>query len=149
MFEFLDIYEIVITSYYLWSVSTVCSTLLVIHLETDNMNLTSLISELLCMAYAFGQMFLFCEMGENLNNQFSRVSDAIYSSSWYMFPRDLQRIIPTVMMAAQRPVTLQGFANLRCTRQAFKKVFFLFAFYFNNKRFYVFYRSFKVDFHIL
>lgn len=57
--EFLDIYEVVITVYYLWSISTVCSTLLVIHLETDNINLMNLMSELIFIVYAFGQMFFF------------------------------------------------------------------------------------------
>lgn len=32
-YDFSYIYEIIITGYYLWSVSTICSTLLVIHIE--------------------------------------------------------------------------------------------------------------------
>lgn len=95
-----------------------------IHMETDNINHTNLISELIFIVYTFGQMFVLCDMGENLTNHFGHISDAIYCADWYMFPKDVQRIMPTVIMAAQRPVILQGFANLKCTRSAFKKVNF-------------------------
>lgn len=67
-------------------------------------------------------MFVFCDLGENVSTQFGQIDNLIYCCDWYTFPKDIQRLLPIVMMAAQEPVVLQGFINLKCTRDAFKKV---------------------------
>lgn len=84
----------------------------------------SLLFALLSIYWSFVQMFIFCNFGENINDHFSRVDDTIYDCDWYTFPKEIQRMLPVVMISAQRPVTLTGFANFSCTRQAFKKVYF-------------------------
>lgn len=72
--------------------------------------------------WAFVQMFIFCNLGENMTTRFSQIDNLIYCCDWYTFPYEIQRILPTVMMSAQQPIIFQGFANLKCTREAFKKV---------------------------
>lgn len=74
------------------------------------------------MFWAFMQIFLFCDFGQKVTDQFSEIDDMIYFSDWYTFPKEIQRILPTVLMTAQQPVILEGFANLKCTREAFNKV---------------------------
>lgn len=70
------------------------------------------------------QMFVFCDLGERVSDQFSQVDNAIYFCDWYKFPKEMQRMLPIIMISSQEPVTLTGFANLSCTREAFKKVDF-------------------------
>lgn len=67
-------------------------------------------------------MFVFCEFGEGVRAQFEQVDELIYECDWYEFPLEIQRILPTVFLLGQQPVLLKGFANLICTREAFKKV---------------------------
>lgn len=57
-----------------------------------------------------------------MSDQFGEVDNIIYGSEWYAFPGDVQRILPIIMMGAQESVILQGFGNLTCSRDAFKKV---------------------------
>lgn len=66
--------------------------------------------------------FLFCDFGQQVTNQFSEIDDMIYFCDWYTFPEEVQRILPIVMATAEQSVFLEGFANLMCTREAFKKV---------------------------
>lgn len=72
--------------------------------------------------WSFVQIFVFCNLGESVSALFSQIDNLFYCCDWYTFPTDIQRILPTVMMAAQQPVDIQGFANLKCTRDAFKRV---------------------------
>lgn len=74
--------------------------------------------------WAFVQIFIFCNLGENVSNRFVEIKDMIYYCDWYTFPNGLQKLLPTIMMSAQEPVIIHGFANLSCTRDSFKKVFF-------------------------
>lgn len=118
----MDIFEFTITAYYLWTILNICSTLFVLHIEINTMQPINTIITLMWMCWTFAQMFIFCELGENVTDQFNQISNAIYSSDWYMFPKEIQRIIPIIAMSAQRPVIIQGFVNLKCTREASSRV---------------------------
>lgn len=65
---------------------------------------------------------MFCYFGENITNQFNVINHAIYGCDWYLFPHEVQRILPTIMVSTQRPLILRGFGNVVCTREAFKNV---------------------------
>lgn len=67
-------------------------------------------------------IFFFCYFGESINSQFDELNDVIYQSDWYTHQLDIQRIIPTILIATQHPPVLKGFGNLVCTRESFKKV---------------------------
>lgn len=74
------------------------------------------------MFWAFFQIFVLCDCGQHVTKKFIEVDNTIYQSDWYAFPDDVQRMLPIVMMGAQESVIIQGFGNLTCTREAFKKV---------------------------
>lgn len=74
------------------------------------------------MFWAFIQMFIVCNFGEILTNRFGEVDNTIYGCDWYEFPYEIQRVLPIIMMGAQQSVIIEGFANLTCSREAFKKV---------------------------
>lgn len=77
----------------------------------------------LVIGLAFAQMFVFCNFGQKMSDQFSEGDNKIYQTDWYAFPREVQRMLPIIMMGAQEPIIFHGFGNLTCTREAFKKVF--------------------------
>lgn len=68
------------------------------------------------------QIFIFCELGNRITDRFNKIPNVIYHRNWYTFPKEIQRITPLILMAAQQPVTLTGFANLKFTRESFRKV---------------------------
>lgn len=72
--------------------------------------------------WIFTQILIFCELGDRITDRFNKIPDIIYQRNWYTFPNEIQKIIPIIMMAAQKPVVLQGFLNLEFTRESFKKV---------------------------
>lgn len=65
---------------------------------------------------------MFCHYGENVTSQFDTINYAIYDCDWYLFPNEVQRILPTVMMSTQKQMVLRGLGNVVCTREAFKRV---------------------------
>ncbi|XP_031636515.1 odorant receptor coreceptor-like [Contarinia nasturtii] len=118
-----DIYDIIITGYYLWSLITICTTLLVIRvMMLNNGKMMDILFASTMIFWAFIQMFYICDLGENVTTYFSQIEDKIYSCDWYLFPMKIQKLLPIVLMSGEKPVIIQGFANLKCTRDAFKKV---------------------------
>lgn len=83
-----------------------------------------LILPLPMMFWSFAQIFLFCELGERLTEQFDEIDKEILNIEWYTFPTDVQKVILMVMNATKRPVMLCGIGSIRCTRMGFKDVRF-------------------------
>lgn len=63
-----------------------------------------------------------CEMGERMCNAFDEVIEVIDQLNYYLFPRPIQRMLPTVMLYARQPVSIQGYGNILCVREVFKNV---------------------------
>lgn len=150
--EFSYIYHTIISDYYVWSILTICSTLLVVHIEMvkfkskhftrannflssaqfkidllpnylqNSGKVTELLNALMMTSWTILQIFIFCELGDRITDQFNKIPNAIYHRNWYTFLKEIQRMIPMILMAAQQPVALQGFANLKFIRESFRKV---------------------------
>lgn len=69
--------------------------------------------------------FFLCNFGEDTSNRFIALSDSIYMKSWQYCPLDEQKLFPFMIMIGQKPVYMKGFAKLTCSRETFKKVFFV------------------------
>lgn len=68
-------------------------------------------------------IFIFCECGERITIGFVEVNDEICQLKWYLFPYEIQRMMPNMMMATQEAVILKGCGNCSsCTREAFTNV---------------------------
>lgn len=76
---------------------------------------------LLEVLYAFGIVFIVCELSQRIINAFGKINDIIDGFDWYLFPVEIQRILPVVIVNAQ-PMAIQYFGSLSCSREAFKKV---------------------------
>lgn len=71
-------------------------------------------------------MFLLCEYGQMVSTRFEEVDEKIYQSDWHLFPRQIQRMLPTIINNTQQPVIITGFANVEYTRETFDSVSFHF-----------------------
>lgn len=85
-------------------------------------NSTELIKPLFLSFWSFAIIFILCEFGGSLTCQYDEWIDIIYQSDWNTYPSDIQRMLSTVILAAQEPIVLQAFGNLSCTRESSKKV---------------------------
>lgn len=70
---------------------------------------------------AFGTLAMACELCQRIENAFAQIDDAIGQFDWYLFPIEIQRILPTIIVMAQQPVTVECFGSASCNREQFKK----------------------------
>lgn len=144
--EFSEIYQFIVAGIFLWTLLTICSSLLVLQAEiverfywtikfklnwkTNNnfyyiwqsKSLFELIPPLCLGSWSFVAIFLICETGERVTTSFEEFDLELRESNWYTFPIDLQRMLIPVMIYTQQPVIIQGYGNTLCTRFALNKV---------------------------
>lgn len=72
--------------------------------------------------YAFGLIFVVCELSQRVTNAFEDLNDVIAEFNWYLFPSKLKKMLPTIMIVAQQPIEFECFGSISCSREAFKKV---------------------------
>lgn len=77
---------------------------------------------LVLLFWAFAVVFVFCEFGEQVSNQYEYFNDELCECDWYLLPVEMQRILSIVMMNSQQPIFIQGYANTLCIRYTFKTV---------------------------
>lgn len=93
------------------------------HLKSDdNSNPMEILPQLLSTIWSFVQLFFVCEIGERVSQEFEMFDETLYQSKWYLFPIELQRMLVIVVSNAQQSVFVQGFGNILCTRDSFKRV---------------------------
>lgn len=75
------------------------------------------------MVWVLFLLFIACELGERVSNEFEELDDAISSFNWYKFPQNTCRILPLIQMCTQQPVQIKVFGKkISCTREIFQKV---------------------------
>lgn len=79
------------------------------------------------LLWAFGMIAFFCEFSEQMITGFVKFNDEIYRCEWYVLPNQLQRMYLMFTLDTQQPKMIQGYGNISCTREAFKKVEFGFS----------------------
>lgn len=67
-------------------------------------------------------VLLKCELGQRGSDAFIKINDAIEQFDWYLYPEDVKRMLPIVMMMTQQPVAFNYFGSFMCCRDTFKKV---------------------------
>lgn len=74
------------------------------------------------MLQSFGLVFFFCEFGSRISGHFDELGYSIYRTIWYSHPLDVQRLLPTILLATHDPFVVSGFGNVSCARESFIKV---------------------------
>lgn len=72
--------------------------------------------------YSFGTLFLSCELPHRMNITFCECGDIVEHFKWYMFPVEVQQMVPMVLTFVQKPVVLKCFGSTTADRETFKKV---------------------------
>lgn len=72
---------------------------------------------------AFATAFVSCEMGQQLTNTCSdKIGDVFDRIDWYLYPLDVQRILPTAILYVQQPIEVKFFGSFSCNREVFLRV---------------------------
>lgn len=87
------------------------------------MDLLIFVVPLLNMLWVLFLLFVACELGERVSNEFDGFDDDVSALNWYRFPKKIWRVVPMIMTDTQKAVRLNCFGkNITCTREIYQKV---------------------------
>lgn len=72
--------------------------------------------------YSFCVVFITCELGERLMNEYADIEYVICQFDWYLLPLEVQRQLTTIVINAQHPVVVQCFGSTNTSRESFQQV---------------------------
>lgn len=72
--------------------------------------------------YAFGALLIACEVCQRVNIAFEECGDMVVQFEWYLFPIDIQRMLPLILNYMQQPIEIKCFGSVTCDRETFKFV---------------------------
>lgn len=72
--------------------------------------------------WAFGLIFLACELSQKVKDEFDDICEMIGQFDWYLLPYKLRRMLTIILINAQQPVYLECFGSFVCNRDTLKKV---------------------------
>ena len=72
--------------------------------------------------YAFGAVFISCELCQKVSDGCEEFNDQIGQFKWYSFPIGIKRILPIIMIHTQQPTVFECFGSIICNRDTFKQV---------------------------
>lgn len=87
-------------------------------------NLVALLVAGFLISYALGLVSAICEFGQRMSDAFDEIEDGTQMFDWYLFPYEIQRMLPIILSSAQQPVALKCFGNVSAIRQNSKNVSF-------------------------
>lgn len=61
-------------------------------------------------------------VGQRVTDEFEKLNHEINEFDWYLFPPQIQRLLPIIMIWTQQEVEFECFGSILCTRETFKKV---------------------------
>lgn len=87
--------------------------------EIDYLALFITIWEVIDVLFAIG---IVCELGERSTGIFSAMDEAINDIDWHLYPIEIQRMLPIIMIVTQKPIFVKCFGSIAVTRETFKMV---------------------------
>lgn len=84
-------------------------------------NPTMLIMLVVEAFYAFGVIFVICELCQRVSDRFEESNDTMEKFDWISFPIEVQRMLPIVIISAQQSTQFKVFGSTVCCRESFQK----------------------------
>lgn len=76
----------------------------------------------LFLVWEFVLIFLICEPGERVTNQFGLFGAELKRCNWYVLSIDMQRMYVTFLLDTQQSINIQSYGGIQCTRETLKTV---------------------------
>lgn len=90
--------------------------------KDNNWSLDIILTAIILVLWVFTLLFIFCDFGQKLINQFESFEYKIYRCKWYLFPMKMQQSFVFGMMNVQQLAVVEGFGNIELSRETSKKV---------------------------
>lgn len=74
------------------------------------------------MFWVLAVVFSVFEFGERLGGTVDEINDMYEQFRWYQFPREVQQLLTTLIVFAQRPIEIRIIGSTTCGRITFKNV---------------------------
>lgn len=74
------------------------------------------------LIFWFPSCFFLCNFGEQVASHYFDLSDAIYNIPWRLCQLETKKLLIPMIIISRKPVYLEGFAQLQCSRETYKKV---------------------------
>lgn len=72
--------------------------------------------------YTFAALFVVTEISQRVTLTFEECNEMIGQFEWYLFPIEIQRLLPIVMQSTQQPIEVKCLGSVACNRETFKYV---------------------------
>ena len=72
--------------------------------------------------WAFGLVFITCELAGRIANEFDDIDSLIDQFDWYLFPLNVQQQLTIIMACSQQSIGFECFGSVKCNRETFKNV---------------------------
>lgn len=63
-----------------------------------------------------------CELAGGASNRFDAINNLIDQFDWYLFPLQMKKLLPTIMMNSQQIFGFKYFGSFLCNRETFRRV---------------------------
>lgn len=63
--------------------------------------------------------------GNETTTRFEEIHQSLCQCPWNEFDLEIQKLLPLILMVAQKPIYLQGYMSVKCTREFMKTVFLM------------------------
>lgn len=91
-------------------------------IQQHHENIMSTLVLIVCGVFGLVIVFVECELGQRMSNEFGGIGFTIDKLDWYLFPIDVQRMLCVIIANAQQTISLECFGSMTCTRELFKQV---------------------------
>lgn len=90
-------------------------------------NIIEFLHSMMGLSVGYVTTFIFCYFGEKITTAFANIHDSMYQCDWSSFPIKIRKYMPTMLIIANQPVCMKGFANFNCTLTTYQKVTYIFT----------------------
>lgn len=94
----------------------------IIWIQLQHGNVVPVLLTIFTGLMALALVFINCELCQRISDAYEQVDITIVQFEWYLFPNDIQRMLPIIIANAQQPVELECFGSIKCGREVFKNV---------------------------
>lgn len=101
---------------------TICFNLVILDIGISTVNFSQSIRSLSAIVGLPIWIFIFCFFGDLVTERFLAINDVVYCCDWHLYPIELRKRIPFIMIVSQKLIQLGGFINVQCTRLFYQKV---------------------------
>lgn len=70
-------------------------------------------------------LFLMCEPGSKMTNEYEMFGDEIDQCNWYLLPTHMQQMYLIFLSDTQNDVEICSYGNITCNRETSKRVFII------------------------